>query len=215
MYKSLFGDTNYTPDKDGLLKKDELLKLEAQLMFVDRLYIANFGDYIANAARRAGKTTEIEAYLRVSSSIVYLMRCILDKIEVGFFVKITKELNEDGVSSETIISISAEIDALAKAITIKLKVKNGTGPVSFLSKFVHFTTGISPIYDANAEKGIKRLFEVKKRQKYTCEEYARIFCILLKLVYPDVEKYTKEMIKDLEGYLYDIGREGWRFGEGP
>jgi hypothetical protein len=59
------------------------------------------------------------------------------------------------------------------------------------------------------------LFEVKKRQKYTCEEYARIFCILLKLVYPGVDTYTKEMIKDLDGYLYDIGREGWKFGKGP
>jgi hypothetical protein len=51
MYNSLFEDTNYTPDKNGLLK------LEGQLMFVDRLYNAGLGNFVSLSNIRSKRPT--------------------------------------------------------------------------------------------------------------------------------------------------------------
>jgi hypothetical protein len=153
MYNSLFGDTNYTKDTAGLLK------LENQLMFVDRLYIAEFGSLISRSNTKSKKDKSykeskyidavVAAKMRISGAFAYLIRCVLGISSIEIFGGITWKTNKNGVSREAILEIAAKIDAIAREIAAKLNFRNGNGPISFLSKFVHFTTGISPIYDSN------------------------------------------------------------------
>lgn len=88
------------------------------------------------------------------------------------------------------------------------EVDNRTGPISFCSKYAFFLNHITPIYDSMACDAFKKISANAARPN-NYSKFVKRFIALLDEIYPDQQYYTSDEIKNLDGYLWDIGRGNW------
>ena len=94
------------------------------------------------------------------------------------------------------------------------------GPIVFTSKLLHFLTGSAIVLDDNAETGIGKI--KKNIQSFTLfkngnryKDYINNFIQVYKAIFGEAETFNAVNMKNLDGYLYNIGRKAWVPFKGP
>lgn len=186
-----------------------------KFLYLDRLYQTNFNQYLAKAA-----TCENPPQWLKSSQNKYRDKvvCLVEelwstnknemKCTLGF-AKNTSELTESSLPM-----ISCQTIKLARLIGCHAYPNNTTtsGKISFASKYLHFHTGLVPIFDRNAKIGANTLIDCRRPKnisEYTW--YIVKFWSLLNSAYPNANNsFCRKQIKDLDNYLFSIGKQEWK-----
>ncbi|WP_417433419.1 hypothetical protein [Kiloniella sp.] len=166
------------------------------MLLIDRAYSANFSMSIGKAKKGTNDTND-----KSKDPFDWLQ----GRVDLTPIYNVFKENRKKCASAKELEEMTSVVECQIETLKKALNFKKGHGPISFVSKYAFFISRSAVIYDNLATKGIKSLgFNVGN------EDYRRYVCAfikLLKVVYPDKKKFTSKEIKDLDGYLYELGRK--------
>jgi hypothetical protein len=91
------------------------------------------------------------------------------------------------------------------------------GTISFSAKYLHFHSGIVPVFDRRASTTLYNMETGRKVQSKKLEYglFCELFGEALKRAYPKQSSYTPANIKNLDGYLYYVDRKDWSLPASP
>tara|TARA_E500000318_G_scaffold35012_2_gene34262 strand:- start:142 stop:828 length:687 start_codon:yes stop_codon:yes gene_type:complete len=173
--------------------------------YVNRIYSTRLASYFGKNRNNDYKSIDD-----------YIERSVFNRGDILQCVKSLNNINY--IDENTLKKAIKSVEVFRDTLKEDFKTKTGVGPTSFSSKYLHFHSGIVPIYDKNARVSVcwviedyrERINAKQDDAKLSYKEYADAVFFLLQSYFGGV-LFLPQQMKNLDGYLHALyeGRVQW------